>query len=61
MVATITLVILFANSLYNKGVIGAAIWFLLGIGYYAVHSRHRLVLAPEEASAFAHRRELPSL
>ncbi|MGO9258039.1 MAG: amino acid permease [Bryobacteraceae bacterium] len=60
-VATVTLVILFANSLYNKGVIGAAIWFLLGIGYYAVHARHRLVLAPEEASAFAHRHELPSL
>jgi len=61
MVATITLVMLFADPDYNKGVIGAAVWFLLGIGYYAVHARHRLVLAPEEAAAFAHRRELPSV
>ena len=39
---------MFRNPDYNKGVIGAAIWFLLGIVYYAVHARHRLVLAPEE-------------
>jgi ethanolamine permease len=38
-------------------VIGAAIWFLLGIAYYAAYARHRLVLAPEEESAFAHQKE----
>jgi len=37
-------------------VIGAAVWFLLGLGYYAVIARHRLVLAPEEEAAIAHRK-----
>ena len=54
-IAIITLVMLFQNPDYNKGVIGAAVWFLLGAGYYAVHSRHRLVLAPEEQAAMGHR------
>ncbi len=46
---------------YNKGVIGAAIWFLLGIGYYAAYARRRLVLAPEEAAAeaYLHQSERP--
>src|SRR5204863_4089052 len=56
-VAGTTLIALFLNSDYNRGVIGAAVWFLLGIGYYAGYARHRLVLSPEEASAFAHRKE----
>lgn len=59
LVAIATLVVLFGNPDYNKGVIGAAVWFALGVGYYAVHARHRLVLAPEEQSAFAHRHETP--
>jgi ethanolamine permease len=57
MIAAVTLWTLFANPDYNKGVIGAAVWFLLGIGYYAGHARHRLVMAPEEESAFQHRGE----
>ncbi len=58
-IALVTLVTLFRNADYNKGVAGAAIWFLLGLGYYAIHGRHNLVLAPEEQSAFDHRREAP--
>jgi ethanolamine permease len=54
-IAVVTLVTLFQNQAYNKGVIGAAVWFLLGIGYYAGYARHRLVLAPEEESAIEHR------
>jgi ethanolamine permease len=50
-IAGATLVVLFQNPDYNKGVIGAAIWFLLGLVYFAVWSRHRLVLAPEESAA----------
>ncbi len=57
LVAGATLVVLFRNPDYNKGVIGAAIWFLLGIVYYAVHARHCLVLAPEEKTAVSLRRE----
>jgi ethanolamine permease len=56
-IALITLVMLFRNPDYNKGVIGAAVWFVLGVGYYAGFARHRLVLAPEEEAAFAHRRK----
>src|SRR5579872_1824465 len=55
-IAAVTLWTLFRNPDYNKGVIGAAVWFLLGIGYYAVYARRRLVLAPEEAAAEVHRR-----
>src|SRR5207248_6369060 len=52
-IAGLTLVTLFRNPDYNKGVIGAAVWFLLGLGYYAGYARRRLVLAPEEEAALA--------
>jgi ethanolamine permease len=55
-IAIVTLIALFLNRDYNFGVIGAAIWFLLGIAYFAVHGRKRLVLAPEEE--FAHEARL---
>jgi ethanolamine permease len=50
---------LFANPDYNKGVIGASVWFLLGVAYYAAHVRGKLVLAPEEQTAFDLRKEAP--
>jgi ethanolamine permease len=56
-VALITLVMLFRNPDYNKGVIGAALWFVLGLAYYAGYARHRLVLAPEEEAALTHSRK----
>lgn len=56
-VALATLIVLFGNKNYNRGVIAAAIWFLLGIAYYVFYARHWLVLAPEELAAIAHRRE----
>jgi ethanolamine permease len=46
-----TLVVLFLNPDYNKGVLGAAIWFALGIAYFAFYARKRLVLSPEEEFA----------
>jgi ethanolamine permease len=54
-IALLTLETLFRNPDYNKGVIGASVWLILGIGYYAAYARHRLVLAPEEEAAFVHR------
>lgn len=56
-IALVTLATLFRNADYNKGVIGAAVWFALGIAYFALHARKRLVLAPEEAAAIRHREE----
>jgi ethanolamine permease len=50
-VAAVTLWTLFVNPDYNKGVIGAAAWFLAGIAYFAFYARKRLILAPEEEFA----------
>ena len=59
-VSLATLATLFRNADYNKGVLGAPAWFVLGIAYYAFYAQERLVLAPEEQSAFAHRIEKPA-
>jgi ethanolamine permease len=56
-IALVALVTLFRNADYNKGVIGAAVWFALGIAYFAGYARKGLVLAPEEAAAIRHREE----
>jgi ethanolamine permease len=58
-VALATLATLFRSADYNQGVLGAAAWFVLGIAYYGFYARKRLVLSPEEQSAFAYRREKP--
>ena len=58
MIAAITLVVLFFNRAYNLGVIGAAIWFLCGIAYFALYARKRLILSPEEEFARAQREGL---
>jgi len=55
LIAAATLVTLFLNRDYNLGVIGAAIWFLCGIGYFALYARQRLILSPEEEFALAQR------
>jgi ethanolamine permease len=51
LISAITLIVLFMNPEYTKGVYGAAIWFALGIAYFAFYARKRLVLSPEEAFA----------
>ena len=51
LIAGITLITLFLNPDYNKGVWGAAVWFALGIAYFAFYARKRLVLSPEEEFA----------
>ena len=56
-ISLVTLATLFRSADYNKGVVGAAIWFALGIAYFALHARRGLVLAPEEEAALKHRAE----
>lgn len=51
LIASVTLVVLFLNPDYNKGVYGAAVWFALGLAYFAIYARKRLVLSPEEEFA----------
>jgi ethanolamine permease len=51
-IAMATLVTLFLNPSYNKAVYGVAIWYLLGLLYFILVGRHRLVAqAPEEEFA----------
>jgi ethanolamine permease len=58
-VAMAALATLFRSADHNQGVLGAPAWFVLGIAYDALYARKRLVLSPEEQSAFVHRREGP--
>jgi ethanolamine permease len=50
-IALVALISLYSNADYRPGVYGTLIYFLLGIVYFAVAGRHRLVLSPEEEFA----------
>ena len=39
------------DPVYRTGVYGAAIWYVLGLLYFAFVGRHQLVLSPEEEFA----------
>lgn len=49
--ASITLVSLFLNPDYVRGVWGACVWFAFGMAYFVFWARKRLILAPEEEFA----------
>jgi ethanolamine permease len=50
--ALVTLVSLFvADPVYQRVVVGAALWYALGLAWFALRARHRLVRAPEEEFA----------
>jgi len=51
LIALVSLVALFLNPTYLPGVYGVAIWFVLGILYFAISGRNKLVLSPEEEFA----------
>ena len=46
-----TLGALFFNADYRPAVVGALLWFVIGIVYFASYARHHLVRAPEESFA----------
>lgn len=50
-IALAGLVATFLFEPFRPGVYGVAIWFLLGILYFALSGRHKLVLSPEEEFA----------
>ena len=51
-IAAVTLVALFASDpIYQKVVVGAAVWYALGLFYFAAYGRRRLVYSPEERFA----------
>jgi ethanolamine permease len=52
-IAAVTLVYQLLDPVFVSGVLGVSAWFALGLLWFAVVGRRRLVLAPEEA--FAHK------
>lgn len=50
-ICLVTGIFLFLNPDYHLGVIGAALWYLVGLLYFVLYARHRLVRSPEEAFA----------
>lgn len=50
-IAIVSLLSIFLNSDYRPGVYGVAIYYVLGILYFAIAGRNRLVLSPEEEFA----------
>jgi ethanolamine permease len=57
LLATVTLGALFANVDYRKGVYGALGWFAVGLAWFALVARHKLILSPEEEFAEEQRRK----
>ncbi|MEE2663673.1 MAG: amino acid permease [Myxococcota bacterium] len=49
--SALTLVFLFLNPEYRAGVWGCAVWYALGLAYFALRGRHQLVRSPEEDAA----------
>ena len=53
-----TVALFVTDPVYQKVVIGAAVWYGLGLLWFAIHARRKLVLAPEESFALsAHDRQ----
>jgi len=50
-IAIVSLIAIYLDPAYRPAVFGIAAWFLLGIVYFAIAGRHRLVLSPEEEFA----------
>jgi ethanolamine permease len=50
-IAAVTLVYQLLDPLFVSGVLGVGAWFAVGIAWFALVGRHRLVLSPEEAFA----------
>jgi len=58
--SALTLVFLFLNPEYRAGVWGCAVWYALGLAYFALRGRHQLVRSPEEEAAEQARRGVGS-
>ncbi len=52
-IALVTIGYQLADPVYRAGVIGVALWFVVGIIYFAVVGRNKLVLSPEEEFALS--------
>jgi ethanolamine permease len=52
-IALVTMFFQLQDPIYRTGVIGVAVWFAIGIAYFALVGRKKLVLSPEEAFAMS--------
>jgi ethanolamine permease len=52
-IALVALISLFFNADYRPGVVGTLVYFLIGVLYFAIAGRHKLVLSPEEEFAMS--------
>lgn len=52
-IALVTIAFQLVDPIYRQGVFGVAIWFAVGIAYFAAIGRHKLVLSPEEEFAMS--------
>jgi ethanolamine permease len=50
-IAVVSLLTMFTNDDYRPGLYGVAAYYILGVIYFAIAGRHRLVLSPEEEFA----------
>ncbi|MBI3451484.1 MAG: ethanolamine permease [Rhodospirillales bacterium] len=55
LIAALTLYFQLTDPVYQQGVFGAAIWYALGLLYFALIGRHKLVRSPEEEFALRER------
>ena len=56
-IAVVTLYMQLQDPVYQYGVYGAAIWYAVGILYFALIGRHKLVYSPEEDFAVKERQK----
>jgi ethanolamine permease len=54
-IACVTLLYQIQDKNFSKGVLWVCVWFAVGIAYFALFGRHKLILSPEEEFAMAHR------
>jgi ethanolamine permease len=54
LIAAVTLYFQLTDPVYREGVLWVALWFAIGVLYFALVGRHRLILSPEEEFALDH-------
>lgn len=50
-IAAVTLYFQFTDPVFQKGVLGVAIYYAVMMAYFLLHGRHKLILSPEEEFA----------
>ncbi len=57
-IAVATLYYQLTDPVYRTAVMWVAIWFVIGVLYFAIRGRHRLILSPEEEFALEHKQKV---